>query len=166
MISTRRRAKAVDGGEWVYGYFLTIPELPIQQPLPPEELDPATVKYKSYILPEGYEPYLSSTGWEDVPKTEVDTETVCQYLGALGNNECDVYEGDFITATIYPYNEFNGLVDFDNDKKMFTTTFYRKSDMSNTRAIFQLMTRDLSYLENANLAVLGNKFDNPELITK
>lgn len=155
--------------KWEYGYFAVIPKLPLPQQGGGEELreiDSNNIVYENYIIPSDYKEYQNVTTIKDLPLKKVEKETECRFVGSIGKNKIDVYEKDFIIGTINPFDKFNGKIIFDEELKAFVVKFYKKPDRSDGLAIFQGFKRELSYFQNANLEIVGNVFDNPELETQ
>lgn len=104
---------------------------------------------------------------EDISFCLVDPETICQYTGLTDKNGKKIWEGDIIS-----YQRDNDDCPFPNKdtKKRLGKVFYQ--DFRSTFAIgmgrngSRSINDDLwKYVQNGNrVEVIGNVFDNPELL--
>ena len=89
---------------------------------------------------------------------KVNVETVGQYIGTQDRTKCDIYEGDICKVT--------GLIEsFDEE----ATDYLGEVEYSNASARFMISLPSLKtcyWFEQgtSNVSVIGNKFDNPELL--
>lgn len=129
------KAKRVDNGEWVQGYLYGIWE-------------------KRYIL------------WgmtNDIPNmVEIDPSTICQCTGLRDKNGKLIWENDVIKyhfGNAYAQIRYGAYQScFDNQKTEHIGFYVDWSENRNYR-------KDLGYWINmVNAEVVGNIFDNPELI--
>ena len=79
---------------------------------------------------------------------EVVPETVGQYTGLTDVNDKKIFEGDIV---YYDYEEERGVVEWDNDTARFIITF-------------STFTVDFDNVYGNELEVIGNIYDNPELL--
>ena len=130
------RAKRIDNGEWVQGYLFGIWE-------------------KRYIL------------WgmtNDIPNMiEVDPTTICQCTGLKDKNGKLIWENDVVKATVRQ----NSLCQSSSYSDFYQISyqekycyFYLKKKNNNL-----LFDGNWSYYIK-NIEVIGNIFDNPELINE
>lgn len=96
---------------------------------------------------------------DNADMTEVDPETVCQYTGLTDKNGRKIFEGDILKENIEDpettgTDKFIYTVQYSDDHCAFTT-----SDVIN-EGYFE----PLGEYINENVEVIGNIFDNPELI--
>lgn len=151
------RAKATSNGNWIYGYPLSIPTTPIVEP----------TTSTAYIVSASAADYsiVEAQVFTDTsfPKTQVDANTFNEKVGIFGKNLVTVYEGDIITTNIYPFENFNGIVEFNAEKGAFLIRYKKKPTFSG-RGIFDGTFIGLEYLQNANIDIIGNVTDNPELL--
>lgn len=95
----------------------------------------------------------------DVPDMkEVDPETVCQYTGLTDKNGRKIFNGDIIRYI----NEINGKEKIEEIKYNKTYASFcriRKSEMGS-----QYLSMDEEIANRCE--IVGNIFDNPELLTK
>ena len=117
------KGKRVDNNEWEYGYLCRYGFA-------------GTEKY--YIIP-----YYAS----DLYGIEVDPETVGQFTGSYDKNEKGIFEGD-----ICKYNNYIGLISFDEEKSMFIFTYGGDIEIY------------FSFISAKKLEVIGNIHDKPELL--
>lgn len=128
------RAKRTDNDEWVYGYYF-------------QELDfenkPITSSIVRNIITKN--PIYKTT---EQGVYEIDIDTLGQYTGLKDKNGKKIFEGDIIRINM----NRNRVVRYDDIKASFVT-----HDASQW----------LGYLgdyESWNLLVVGNIWDNPELL--
>lgn len=82
---------------------------------------------------------------ETYEKRTVYTDTVCQYIGLKDKNGKEIYEGDILRGEFYGY-PFDCIETF--------TVKWHKADAGFLA----------NYFNNAKCKVIGNIFDNPELL--
>lgn len=154
------KAKDIETSEWVYGYYVAIPEEYGHGELVHAIFDPNKCEH---IYMGEYKDY----GWH-----EVDPKTICQCAGWCDSNKTLIFEKDIVEFVgpnthrdlIWWNNEmsemeaipvdgieFNGY-DFWNSK-------YPKANYSS----FCLMMQD-PYGDFKEIKVIGNIVDNPELL--
>lgn len=99
---------------------------------------------QTYILPLGS---VCDSG------IEIDPETVCQYTGLTDRNGRKIFEGDIVEVT-------EGSLDCDNGKGnvlFYDGLWYVDGEPQNS-------LYDLRDMGDHEIEVIGNIFDNPELI--
>lgn len=79
---------------------------------------------------------------------QVLTETVGQFVGSKDKNDIEIFEGDIIEQE----NEI-GKVQYESNYYTFAMILKRNSDL-------------FKYIKNCKCEVLGNIYDNPEMLTK
>ena len=149
------KAKRMDDGEWVEGYYcegtcnsncgisLIITELNVKTP------------YRS-VLP-------SATDIEDIRDFdiyEVDEETICQYTGIKDKNGKEIYEGDIVKFDEYEYEKLvQSIISEIKWCEELCSLSLVVSERQGTRGT-------LSHLfdYNKEVEVIGNIFDNPKLL--
>lgn len=121
-----------------------------------------------------------SYGIDGVP---VETDSVGQFVGITDEHGKEVYEGDILEAN-YKYDKLgrNGGVDPDNDCICYGVVEFDKGYLAwvinifkceypmtefieegGSETLLNLFGHEYGY-DNSNLTVLGNRFDNPDLL--
>ena len=133
------KAKKVDGGEWIEGYIVK--------------------KHGTYFL---YDINESDTCRQN--NYLIDEDTICQYTGLTDKNGNRIWEGDIIK---YHFGEVYAPVKFGEYQSCFDSTstchvgFYVDWDKNHD------FRKDLGYwIKMVDAEVVGNIFDNPELLEK
>lgn len=137
------KAKRKDNGEWVKGSLIT---------------------YKDgdcFICVEELTDVLN--------KYEVDPETVCEYTGLTDKNGDEIFEGDILKGFKYPFlddegnhNYYAKICWFDNSPAFGIVTV--KNPKSEVRGISEGNLHYLENFESEMWEVIGNIYDNPELL--
>lgn len=103
-------------------------------------------------------------------ESDVDIETIGQYTGLKDKNGKEIYEGDMLRGDEYPFNcngvdnYFAEIVWADN-----VCGFYRithKKPNSTVRGISHGNWEQLDEEDIKSFEVIGNIYDNPELVKK
>lgn len=140
------RGKRPNSGKWIYGY-------------------PIKVDVFCYILNEDYftAPECSC---------EVIPETVGQFTGLQDKNGKDIFEGDIVASTCNKMKPKKDETDLFETPEFELKTFHNVIDWFNGVRIsgwrikgkgFQTQLK-WSTVGNMNLKVIGNIYDNPELL--
>lgn len=123
-----------------------------------------------------------SFGIDGVP---VETDSVGQFVGVTDEHGNEVFDGDVLEAC-YKYDRLGynggvdpdndciccGVVEFDNDALQWVLNIHKaeypisKQIEEDGCSLFplQLFGHEYGY-DNCNLKIIGNRFDNPELIS-
>ena len=142
------RGKRIDNGEWVYGFLanrglISIGAIQISV----EDINSkATAQMRAVI--QAY---------------QVDPETVGQYTGLKDRNGKEIYEGDIVRFT--RKNVFNakgliiGVIEYHPDRLAYIVSncIVRQPDGEKEKW-------DYTFLSEDGLEVIGNIYDNPELL--
>ena len=144
------KAKRVDNGEWVERYYLNIAKINHFICTGKIKLDGAL---KGIIAPEMY---------------EIDLDTLCQYTGLTDKNGRKIWENDILRGYQYPYrsdgndNYFAEVTWFENCPAFGIYTF--KNPKSNVCGISEGNTEFMENWNSEDWEVIGNIFDNPDLL--
>lgn len=138
------RAKRLDNGEWVEGYLASFDLI---CPYFPEETTNATGTYY------GETPYVGFV--------EVDPKTVGQYTGLTDKNSKKIFEGDIVK-----YPDTNGYDDYDELYNIGTVDWSYESMCFyfTNRWVVDMGDFDVENLRMTDVEVIGNVFENPELL--
>lgn len=109
---------------------------------------------------------LTDELFDDVnfPKHEILETTIHKNIGIVANNSVMLHEGDIITANIYPFEHFNAVIEWVDEYKAYMLVYKKKKQFTTIRGIFDNLKRELQYLQNANIDIIGNIVDTPDLI--
>ena len=136
------RGKRADNGEWMEGYYAIIGKRKV------------IIAYPEMFYDEnGKEVYANEI-------KDVDFETICRYTGLTDRNGRKIFEGDIV-----------------NCREKRGAAFWRcKVQWNETRVRFDVITVDCAFpmcldgcgrdipIEGSDYEVVGNIFDNPELM--
>lgn len=132
------KAKRADNGEWVEGYYFGVGE---KHMILNFSTDESGTYHNMY---------------------EIDPETLCQYTGLTDKNGNKIWENDIIK---YHFGEQTAPIKYDIYQSCFDSTktqhcgFYVDWDYKKN------LRKDLGYWINmVDAEVIGNIFDNPELL--
>ena len=136
------RAKRIDNGEWVEGYYIyhikrTI--CPIGDSVKPED-------EQHVIMQDGF------SDWNMPRNTvvfDIDPETVCQYTGLKDKNGKRIWENDIVSG-YFNHKKITGFIKYGSNAVYYI-------EIEGSYGI---------HLDNSEdwLEVIGNIFDNPELL--
>lgn len=95
--------------------------------------------------------------------------TLCQFIGATDKNGKEIYEGDIISADVYPFKDEKGLcyvavIDWDEVNLKFEAyyeLYYTRDDRSGI-SVDMPVSIDCDMLKSCE--VIGNLWDNYDLI--
>lgn len=152
------RGKRVDNGEWIEGGYA-------------ENGGKTFIIVRTRYIPDTRDwdtvEYYENNPCYHLSMIEVDPETVCQYTGLTDKNGRKIFEGDIIT-----YQHDNDDFPFPNKDtkrrvgRVYFQEFRSCFAVAEGRNGSDMINQDLfKYVQNGNrVQVIGNIFDNPELI--
>lgn len=132
------RGKRLDNGEWVYGAYITMHH------------NDGRTHIHHFIIPDGSD-MSYGVKLEDI-LVAVDGETVCQYTGITDKNGKKIFEGDIVISKRF-------LTD---NESVYCQIVYRDSAFF-VKEIIKFGV-DCIFGEDNCFEVVGNIFDNPELL--
>lgn len=142
------RGKRIDNGEWVEGFY---------------------VKHGSrHWIYTGEIQYMYLPVCADLPtKYEVDPETVCQYTGLTDKNGRKIFKGDIVKGVAYS-TDFIGYIVWIDAIAGFGVRYFdkhREPTAWENSSILKAIQR-WKHPNEFQAEVIGNIFDNPELINQ
>ena len=126
------RAKRIDNGEWVEGYYV--------KTTLGKDIEPSDVIFVPWNINRS-----EQWGW-----IKVLTETLCQYIGLKDKNGKRIWENDIVRIE-ESIDEGIGNIEF------YGGMWYVDGKPSNS-------LYDIAEYDDADVEVIGNIFDNPELM--
>nr|DAE27907.1 MAG TPA: YopX protein [virus sp. ctDYl1] len=141
------KAKRIDNGEWVEGYYYKISETTYCFK---EDYERKPVPEHHYILQE------RMTDWglpNQMVQIEIDPKTLCQFTGLCDKNGKRIWENNVVWL-VYNGEEHIYQIVWDNSELDFKATNGEENYGSNFE---YLLCCD-------EIEVIGNIFDNPELL--
>lgn len=144
------KAKRIDNGEWVEGYYA-------------ERNGKTFIGIDISIYGDIFEVFCTPV----IRWFEVDPKTFCQFTGLCDKNGKKIWESDIIS-----YQRDNDDCPFPNKdtKKRFGKVFYQGFRSTFAIGMGKNGSRSINddlwkYVQNGNrVEVIGNQFDNPELL--
>lgn len=112
---------------------------------------------------------LEMTNESGVSGIDVDHKTVGQWTGLVDKNGIKIFEGDILQGDLYPYcsdgdyNYYAEVVWFDNGCCGFGLCTH-KNPKSAVRGISDGNSEWFEDFDSDNWSVIGNIYDNPELV--
>lgn len=134
------RAKDIDSGEWVYGNFVETDEEYSNEP---------TYAIIEKVCLHRYGGEYVDSGWH-----KVDVETRCEFTGLYDRLSHKIFDGDII-EDIYEHKKF--IVAWDDMNACFALTI---KNGGHTHYEY----RDYEMDDTHEMEVIGNIYDNPELL--
>jgi uncharacterized phage protein (TIGR01671 family) len=140
------KAKRIDNGGWVEGYYIyhikrTI--CPIGDSVKPED-------EQHVIMQDGFSDWNMP---RDTVVYEIDPDTLCQYTGLTDKNGKKIWENDILRRDGY----WDIIIEFENGVFMVRNT-------DKVQYINRVVYTPISIFDINVYEVIGNIFDNPELL--
>ncbi|CDC06120.1 phage protein [Clostridium sp. CAG:343] len=138
------RGKMVPENEWIFGTILRIPAPPVC--FGKSESDKYYIQFPdTRYVPDWNMPYRMVQG-------EVNPDTIGQYTGLNDKSGKEIYRGDIVQGLFADQEEpgIKGQVIYSNDQASYMVIASNNDEW------------ELGYLDN--LEVIGNIYDNPELL--
>lgn len=138
------RGKRVDNGEWIEGFFAKIGD-------------------KTFILID------TGIAFGYVTMKEVLSETIGQYTGLTDKNGKKIFEGDILQGYQYPYlseghfNYYAEVIYFEICPAFGLYTF-KNPNLDIVKGISSGTTDFMEDWESENWEIIGNIYDNPEML--
>lgn len=154
------KAKRLDNGEWVEGYYI----YHIKRTICPLGDSVKSEDEQHVIMRDGF------SDWNMPRNTvvyEIDPDTLCQYTGLTDKNGKRIWENDIVRFQFD--NDDCPFPNKDTKKrlgKIFFSDFRASWSIAMGRKGNKRINNDLfKYVQNGNrVEVIGNIFDNPELL--
>lgn len=154
------KAKTFRTREWVTGYYYKMAET---THCTIDDCPPVPVHH--YILQE------TMTDWElpnQMLQYEIDPNTICQCVELKDKNGNVIFEHDILKGFFYPYEcdgkcNYYGLCNWFDETKAFMI-YTIKNPESDVRGISHGNTELMEEWNRTMWEIIGNEFDNPELI--
>ena len=137
------KAKRKDNGEWVEGYYFCM-----------VHDDGRHIHH--FIMPLEVDLSLG-TPIENI-QVEINQETLCQYIGITDKNDKKIFENDIIETITFGFEKDHFITSVKFGVKFSMQGFY----LANGRSMFYFGQSDLTKMDDTQ--VIGNIFDNPELL--
>lgn len=148
------KAKRIDNGEWVEGNIILSKD--------------ADEEYKAIIIPSvNSNMFTEDSGNEDLGFEnwyKVDQSTICQYTGLTDKNGQKIWENDVVKCIDKNSDsEFIGVVEFGNPNSFYSWGYQLKHIKGDKPNLDILLWIDMEET-GATCEVIGNLFDNPQLL--
>lgn len=126
------------------------------------DIEPLAMK-KGYWVEGHYYEDLQDGEWcswiqecNDIIHYKVDKNTLGQFTGLLDKNEKEIYEGDIIRSYDSENNPIIHSISWDNKKACYVATMLQYPLLGGSI--------DKGWIDEFEKEVIGNVFDNPELL--
>lgn len=158
------RAKRIDNGEWVEGFYSQLPKRSLGATIITNG-DLCAEDASDYIILNQCKQHSNFSNAFPIEVVEceyyeIDHETLCQYTGLVGKNGNRIWENDIISINTYDYNE--------PQEDFFGKVVYAEGwgcwciQQPGEEKPIPLCECEGSYLTERT--VEGNAFDNPEMM--
>lgn len=152
------KAKSIGTGEWVQGYYV-------------QKTDPLMGFTYTYLINQGHDEWTKTHLSSFVTWYEVDPDTICRHIGWNDRHDTPIFENDIVEFTIAD-TSCKYLVWWNKESNMMTAVpfdgirfncYDYYSHLNMRYEDFCLMLCD-PYCNYRDIKVIGNLFDNPELM--
>ena len=171
------KAKRTDNGEWVEGLYFKVPKdefgarVICENGILPNYLKPHDY-YRYYIIQNNTEDNSKLYGTIASDSHEIDLETLCQYTGIKDKDGNRIFENDIVQ---YNHRKYPELEYPHSEPVSIKPTKYKRNykvEYVNTKFTYGLRLRNKSIhflitkssIDNHGAKIIGNIFDNPELL--
>ena len=146
------RGKRIDNGEWIVGDLIQNKFLRgMRSWISSEKYDPKRLRKISKNMAQ----------WRSV---EVDPSTICQCTGLKGKNGNLIWENDIVKCVDENNDiEFTAIIEFGNPNGLYSWGYQLQHIKGDEPNLDILLWVDMEEA-GATCKVIGNKFDNPELL--
>lgn len=168
------RAKRTDNGDWVEGFYSQLPKPSLGATIITNG-DLCAEDVSDYIIVNQCKQHSNfSNGYPlevvECEYYEIDFETLCQYTGLKDKNGNRIWENDIVSCEHEKYPEDNPLyylfpfpIKYNRNYAVeFINTGSSYGYRLRNKSIHFMLTGNVIY--NHEIKVLGNVFDNPELL--
>lgn len=133
------RGKDINTGDWIYGSYVA-----------------------DYTISDSYSSYIRPNYRQTVEEMyAIDLHTLGQFIGLYDRNADRIFEGDIVRCTSSTENSAIYIIQYEEEQLsyVFKTSITKHAYMY---SLFDLQQYELG--ENITFEILGNIYDNPELI--
>ena len=150
------KAKRSDTGEWIEGYYCKWKQMRRPVCILEEKVVDCIITW------------MSDGG---MSRYEIDSETLCQYTGLKDKNDKQIWENDIVSCEHKKFQDGDSVEqylfsDIMKYKRNYAVEFINTGSSYGYRlrnkSIHFMLTGNVIY--NHNIEVIGNVFDNPELL--
>ena len=166
------RAKRIDNGEWVEGFYSQLPKPSLGATIITNG-DLCAEDVSDYIIVNESKQHSNFSNAYPIEVVEceyyeIDSETLCQYTGLKDKNGNRIWEGDILKGFTYPFlcdGEFNyyAIVEWSEEYKYFFL-YTIKNPKSTVRGISEGNSELFEDFNSDDWEVIGNNFDDENLL--